>query len=388
MPRATRSGRACRGRRAARASSRRRTRPASGRSICGCTTHVDPLGRDVEEPARLDHLEALVHQRRRVDRDLRAHLPVRVGQRLRRAVALAMRSARPGRGTGRPRRSGSGARSSRRWPARHWKIALCSESIGRSFAPLRARLAQDERARHHHHFLVGERDVAAAARIAASTGSRPDRADERADRRDRRRAVATSHSPAAPDDDRGVGPPSAARTIAASSARIDRDELRPELLHLLGSAARPRGPRRARRPRSAPGSAAITSSVCSPIAAGAAEQRDALHDPGSRACALVQPEAALALLVVRERLDQIALAEIGPQHVGDVQARCRRSARAGSSRRAARRRSGSADRDRAGRARRGSGERLLVDRARDRACPARRRARSRARRRRSRCAPP
>ena len=37
---------------------------------------------DVEEEVRLDHLEPLVHHRRRVDRDLRSHLPARMGQRL------------------------------------------------------------------------------------------------------------------------------------------------------------------------------------------------------------------------------------------------------------------------------------------------------------------
>ena len=38
--------------------------------------HLDALGRHVEQPVRLDHLEALVHHGRRVDRDLAAHHPV------------------------------------------------------------------------------------------------------------------------------------------------------------------------------------------------------------------------------------------------------------------------------------------------------------------------
>src|SRR6266568_524883 len=41
---------------------------------------VDAARLDVEEPARLDHLEALVHERRRVDGDLVAHRPVGVLQ--------------------------------------------------------------------------------------------------------------------------------------------------------------------------------------------------------------------------------------------------------------------------------------------------------------------
>ena len=43
---------------------------------------VDPLVGDAEEVVRLDHLEALVHQRRRVDRDPAAHLPGRMVKRV------------------------------------------------------------------------------------------------------------------------------------------------------------------------------------------------------------------------------------------------------------------------------------------------------------------
>ncbi len=43
---------------------------------------VDALVRDAEQMVGLDDLEALVHQRRRVDRDLAAHLPRRVLERL------------------------------------------------------------------------------------------------------------------------------------------------------------------------------------------------------------------------------------------------------------------------------------------------------------------
>ena len=44
--------------------------------------HVDLIGRHAEQPVRLDDLEALVHQRRRVDRDLPPHLPRRMLQRV------------------------------------------------------------------------------------------------------------------------------------------------------------------------------------------------------------------------------------------------------------------------------------------------------------------
>ena len=70
---------------------------------------VDPVVRRAEQPVRLDHLEALVHQRRGVDRDLAAHRPGRVRERLRDGHALQLGAA-CGRGTGRPRRSASAAR--------------------------------------------------------------------------------------------------------------------------------------------------------------------------------------------------------------------------------------------------------------------------------------
>jgi hypothetical protein len=44
--------------------------------------NVDPVERHPEQVHRLDHLEALVHQGGRVDRDLAAHVPGRVSERL------------------------------------------------------------------------------------------------------------------------------------------------------------------------------------------------------------------------------------------------------------------------------------------------------------------
>ena len=49
---------------------------------CGCTTTSMRSGGHVEQPVGLDDLEALVHQRRRVDGDLAAHLPRRMPQRV------------------------------------------------------------------------------------------------------------------------------------------------------------------------------------------------------------------------------------------------------------------------------------------------------------------
>ena len=45
---------------------------------CGCTSTSISLGRHREQMMRLDQFEALVHQGRGIDRDLRAHRPVRM----------------------------------------------------------------------------------------------------------------------------------------------------------------------------------------------------------------------------------------------------------------------------------------------------------------------
>src|SRR5688572_30568536 len=44
--------------------------------------HVDLVGVKAEQPSCFYHLESLIHQRCRVDRDLRAHVPVWMLQRL------------------------------------------------------------------------------------------------------------------------------------------------------------------------------------------------------------------------------------------------------------------------------------------------------------------
>ena len=56
---------------------------------------LDPLIFDVEEEVRLDHLEPFVRQRCRVHRDLRAHAPSRMCERLlgRHVLELGARSA-------------------------------------------------------------------------------------------------------------------------------------------------------------------------------------------------------------------------------------------------------------------------------------------------------
>ena len=81
---------------------------------------VDLIGADAEQPVRLDHLEALVHQRRRIDRDLPPHPPRRMLQRVVRRDACEFRRA-SGRETVRPMRSAPAASPrTRARPWRHW----------------------------------------------------------------------------------------------------------------------------------------------------------------------------------------------------------------------------------------------------------------------------
>ena len=63
--------------------------------------HLDALIRDAEQMVGLHHLEALVHQRGRVDRDLASHRPRRVCERLLDGHVLELARAR---GRGRDRR--------------------------------------------------------------------------------------------------------------------------------------------------------------------------------------------------------------------------------------------------------------------------------------------
>ena len=82
--------------------------------------HLDRVVADIVQPVRLDDLQALVGERRRVDRDLGAHRPGRVAERLLRGDR-GERLGRPRRGTARPTRSGSSAST----PA----IALADEAL-------------------------------------------------------------------------------------------------------------------------------------------------------------------------------------------------------------------------------------------------------------------
>ena len=157
-----RSGCACRARRAAAMTepSRNSTRPCT--IDCGCTSTSISSGLQRKQMMRLDHLQALVHQRRRIDRDLRTHRPIRM-------LAAPARASRRG---SRPRvqvRNGppeavriTRRTSSRRPPLIAWNSALCSESTGSTVAPAAAARRMNSAAGADQTFLVGERDDRAA----------------------------------------------------------------------------------------------------------------------------------------------------------------------------------------------------------------------------------
>ena len=123
--------------------------------------HVDPFGGHVEEPAGLDDLETLVHERRGVDGDLGAHRPLGMAQRLfrrdvgeRLARYVAQRAARAG--DDEPPRCRAFARE-----ALEYGRMLRVDRQDRS--PVFGRHAHDVFAAHHERLLVGQGQFLAGA---------------------------------------------------------------------------------------------------------------------------------------------------------------------------------------------------------------------------------
>ena len=133
----------------------------------GSTTSIC-VGPRVEQPARLDHFEALVHHRRRIDRDLAAHHPVGMRARLRpasRARARARDASRngPPEAVSRMRRTPDGVeirREARAAAPGRSRCARCRSAA--ASRRLRAR-PHEHRARRDQRFLVGEQDALAGA---------------------------------------------------------------------------------------------------------------------------------------------------------------------------------------------------------------------------------
>ncbi len=119
--------------------------------------HIDLPGADAKQPARLDDFEPLVHQRCRIDRDLPAHAPRRMLQRLGRRHAGQFRS---GPAAERPARRGQDDPLQLRRPpavqALVNRVVLAVDRQNRHTAA-RGRFG-DDAAGHHEHLFVGKRD--------------------------------------------------------------------------------------------------------------------------------------------------------------------------------------------------------------------------------------
>ena len=95
---------------------------------------LDRVVVDIVQPVRLDDLQALVRERRRVDRDLGAHRPGRVAQGLLGGDRGELRGRRVEERPARRRQDRAASTPAIGSPTRHCQIAECSESIGRSQA--------------------------------------------------------------------------------------------------------------------------------------------------------------------------------------------------------------------------------------------------------------
>ena len=178
---------------------------------CGCTTTSIAVVRRAEQVVRLDHLEALVHQRRGVDRDLAAHRPRRVLERLLDGdvLQLGARAAAERAAGGGQRRAGRPCPA--RSPAISWCSAECSESTGMSCAPVASAQRHHQLAADDERLLVGERDVDAL-------GQRDDRRARA--RREPTIALSTRSAPvSATSRTSPSGPASTSPSVHASAAR-------------------------------------------------------------------------------------------------------------------------------------------------------------------------
>ena len=148
--------------------------------LCGCTTHADARHLDVEQPARLDHFQALVEQRRGINRDFAAHDPRRMLERafdgdfgklfLRPICLVAKRPA----GSREPEFADGTGRLAVETLENRRVLAVHREHAHAVFA----RLAHHDFAGHDENFLGGDGDVLAGAN-RGERGLQSGRADNR-----------------------------------------------------------------------------------------------------------------------------------------------------------------------------------------------------------------
>ena len=136
----------------------------------------DALGGKIEQPARLDYFEPLVHQGRGIDRDLVAHPPGGMVERLgdgyrREAIGrqAQKRAARRGQNDALER----GAAASFQALENRVMLAIDRQQAYAAFA----HRGRHHLARNNQHFLVGERDIL-ARRDRGQGGTESERADQ------------------------------------------------------------------------------------------------------------------------------------------------------------------------------------------------------------------
>ena len=255
-------------------------RTAEWTTLCGMHDDVDGVVADIVQPVCLDHFQALVREGGGVDRDLRAHRPRRVAQRLRRRhrgerLGGASRNGPP------DAVSTSRAIAARGSPTRHCQIAECSESIGRSHASgvgqrvggaggggalggPRAGLGHHEVAAGDERLLVGGRDHLAGPQRGEHRAAATRRPPVPTTTRSTSSRVASASSASAPPI-RAV--PAAGRAAPPSPARLTTAGPEPRRLRAqLGGVAPARerhdvgSGRRAARARRPPGARCCRSS--------------------------------------------------------------------------------------------------------------------------------
>ncbi len=197
---------------------------------------VDLTRSDAEEPMRLDDFEPLVHQRRRVDRDLRAHPPRRVAQ------GVVGGDVRQARGRKLAEWTTGGGEDQ---PPDVTRVAAVRALVdGVVFAVDRehghtaaAGAFHDDRAGHHQDFLVGERDG------LATVNRRQHRVERRRPRRREEDDVGVGvcgngNQPFRPAGggrrERSALPAKSGLHLGETSGRRHRDSIGGVLRHLFG----------------------------------------------------------------------------------------------------------------------------------------------------------
>ena len=251
--------------------------------LCGCTTMSTCDSRQPEQQRGLDDLQPLVHERRRIHRDLAAHFPFRVRAGLLRRHVLQIAAAGVQR-NGPPEavritRVTPRAAAPGRYPAgMHWKIALCSLSIGISSVLRAAHLVHEQAARTSPAPPCSRaaRACRRAPRRASAPAPRHPRSRPSRCRRRRRPRPPRKRGGAAFDPRRQAACSSAARASRGGVGVDEHDRIRPEARAPARTTRLPAASGAEHEARgSARGAARSPPGCCLPMLPGRTQDRDA-----------------------------------------------------------------------------------------------------------------